>query len=369
MPANFRYNTPQDRALTTDNFLQAYYNRIFTQSISVRNVLSYRRFNDDYLSAESIAWALPRQVNRTFFHFDRTRNTVMNQLEGTFRFHTGRVQHRQATFNLRLDPWRRNFRTDIINPASGAITPGALTKLNQFAPTIRVGTVYRLVKSLSVYGSFGTGFTPVLSLPLDNSILDPERGRQGEVGLRAELLGGRATLTSAWFHLEKTNVTIALGQGRFTQAGRQRAQGLETTIEGHVNRRLYLRLTHGLTDAKFLEFFSGGQNLAGRVPAFAPRHTGSAWAHYQLWRGISLGGGVRALAKSFPSFFNTVAMPGYAVVDGSVRFNARWADFTVAMQNVGNRQVYYVSSVYNTQVYPGSPFGMLVTMRLKWPGR
>ncbi|MBY0508345.1 MAG: TonB-dependent receptor [Bryobacteraceae bacterium] len=437
VPANFRFNPPQDRALTTDNFLQAYYNRIFSESVSVRNVTSYRRFRDDYLSAESIAWALPRQVNRTFFYFDRYRDTLTNQTEATFRVKTGSVQHTllagyefqrfaqddsnanwtnlratpidlfapfetqtalpplvlnrtrfirqnvnapyfqdhvritdrlQATFNLRLDPWRRNFRTDAISP-TGAITAGATTRLNQFAPTMRAGAVYRLVRSLSVYGSFGTGFTPVLSVPLDNSILDPERGRQGEIGLRAELLGGRVNLTSAWFYLEKQNVTIALGQGRFTQAGRQRAQGMETTLEGYVSRRLYLRLTHGLTDAKFLEFFSGGQNLAGRVPAFAPRHTGSGWAHYQLWRGLAVGGGVRAMAKSFPSFFNTVAMPGYAVVDAAVMYDARWADFSVSMQNIGNRQTYFVSSVYNTQIYPGSPFGMLVTARFKWPRR
>jgi iron complex outermembrane receptor protein len=434
LPANFRYNTPFDRALTKDNFLQAYYNRNLNDNFDLRNVFSYRRFTDDYLSTESIAWVLPRTLNRTFFYFDRARQTTMNQLELTARFSTLGMKHTllggyeyqrfaqedsnsnltnlranpidlfgpfetqtslpanridrtrfirqsvhapylqdhirigdrlQFTVNLRFDPWRRNFRTDQF-PIAGGITTGNTTRLSQNATAYRVGGVYRIASNLSAYGSFATGFTPVLSVPVDGSILDPERGRQGEAGLRLDLLQRRILVTSAVFYLYKENATIALGAGRFTQAGRQRAQGLETTVEAFPTRRLNLRLSHGYTDAKFLEFFASGQNLAGRVPIFAPRHTGSAWATYDFGRGFAASLGMRATAAAFPSFFNTARMPGYALLDASLSYSKKYFDVTAAMQNLANRTGYFNSSVYNTQLYPGTPFGMLVTTRFRF---
>jgi iron complex outermembrane recepter protein len=434
LPPNFRYNTPFDRALTKDNFLQAYYNRNLGEAFDLRNVFSYRRFTDDYLSTESIAWVLPRTLNRTFFYFDRARETTMNQLELTARFRLAKMSHTflggyeyqrfsqedsnsnltnlranpidlfapsetqsalpgnridrtrfirqsvhapyfqdhirigerlQFTVNARFDPWRRQFRTDQF-PMAGGLTTGPTTRLAQNATTFRIGGVYRLSSLASVYGSYGTGFTPVLNVPIDGSILDPERGRQGEAGIRLDLFQRRVLVTSALFYLYKENATIALGGGRFTQAGRQRAQGWETTIEGYITRRLNLRLAHGLTDAKYLEFFASGQNLAGRVPIFAPRHTGSAWATYQLGKGFALSLGMRATASAFPSFFNTAKMPGYALLDGTLSYTRKYVDVTASMQNLANRTGYFVSSVYNTQLYPGTPFGMLVTTRFRW---
>lgn len=438
IPTDRRFNPPGDRALTGDHFLQAYYHRNWSENFEFRNVLSFRKFRDDYLSAETMSITPPSTVNRTLFYFDRRRETLLNQVEVIGRFATGDVRHyllggyefqgfrqeddnatatnlriapidlfapvetqgpvaivknrtrfiRQsvnafyaqdhvrfsdrlsATFNIRYDPWRRNFRTDPLDPATGfPTTTGPITFLRQNAWTGRAGAVYRLWRSVSVYGSWGNAFTPVLSVPVDNALLEPERSRQSEAGIRADLFGRRAVVTAAVFHLEKTNQTIALGGGRFAQAGRVRSQGTDISIDSYLTSRLTARLQYGLSDAAFLRFASGTTNLDGRTPAFAPRHTGNAWVTYQIAGPLAIAGGLRAMDRSYTSFFNTLAMPGHALLDAAVMYYSKWLDASVTAQNVANRKWYFVGSVYNTQVYPGTPFALIANLRLKWAQR
>ncbi|MDX2179780.1 MAG: TonB-dependent receptor [Bryobacteraceae bacterium] len=430
IPTNRRFNTPQDRALTADHFLQTYYHRQWTDNFELRNVFSYRNFTDDYLSTESISLTPSSTVNRTFFYFDRRRKTILNQVEAMGRFSTGSIRHYvlagydyqrfeqqddssnltnlratpidlfapmetqgpvtniknrtrfidqsvhaaqvqdqirftdklSATLNLRYDPWRRRFRTDTLSPAA----TGATTSLSQNAVTGRAGAVYRLRSGLSAYGSFGTAFTPVLSVPIDGSILEPEKSRQGEGGLRLDLFQRRVVATAAYFHLEKYNQTIGLGGGRFTQAGSVRSRGMDLNIDSYLTSKWTARFEYGLADAEYLVFASGTTNLAGRAPTFAPRHTGSLWTTYQLTKRLAVAGGVRASALSYTSFFNTLAMPGYTLVDGAILYYSKFVDLSATMQNIGNRKWYFNGSVYNTQVYPGTPFGMVVNARFKW---
>lgn len=434
IPLNFRFNPPQDRALTTDNFLQAYYNRNLNEAWELRNVFSFRRFNDDYLSAESLGFAAPNSVTRSLFYFDRYRTTTLNQIEISGRFSTGPLRHYflggfeyqrfaqedsnsnltglrlspisltapfetqapypanvlnrtrfitqtvnafylqdqlqftsklKALLSFRHDPWRRRFRTDNFNLAADTRTPGAETRLSQDAPTGRAGLVYQAKPFLSVFGSFSSAFTPVLSVPVDGSILSPETGRQYEAGTRIDFWKNRFRLDTSLFRLEKENVVIGLGGGRFTQAGKQRSQGVEVSLEGSITPRWFVRTGYGLTDAKFLNFFSG-RDLTGRVPALVPRNSGNFWTTYQLTPSLALAGGVRAMSLAYTSFFNTTAMPGYAVADASILYYTRYVDFVATFQNLANRQRYFTGAVFNTQVYPGTPFGLILSARLKW---
>lgn len=275
-----------------------------------------------------------------------------------------------ATVNIRYDPWRRNFRTDPLNPATGLPTAtGPITFLRQNAWTARAGAVYRLWRSVSAYGSWGNAFTPVLSVPVDDTVLEPERSRQSEAGIRADLFGRRAVVTAAVFHLEKINQTIALGGGRFLQAGRVRSQGADVSVDSYLTPRLTARLQYGLSDAAFLRFASGATNLDGRAPAFAPRHTGNAWVTYQIAGPLAVAGGLRGVDRSYTSFFNTLAMPGHVIADAAILYYSKRVDASVTAQNVANRKWYFVGSVYNTQVYPGAPFALLVNVRFKLAGR
>lgn len=429
-----RYNPPGDRALTRDHFTQVYYNRPLGERVDIRNVFSFRNFKDDYLSAETIGWVRPSQLNRTFFFFDRERTTTLNQVELTARLNTGAMGHtllagyeyqrfaqsdangqltgaaaapidlfnpietepagrpnaitriRQIRQNvnaiyvqdqirlgkrvsimagLRYDPWRRRFQTDTRNLTTGDLSPGALTRLSQNATTGRIGFVYYATSFSTFYGSFGRAFTPVLSVPVNGSILDPERGRQWELGNRLDFFGRRHSLNLSAYHLVKNNVTIARGGGVFDQAGEQRSQGVEVDAEGQFGRRWRYKASYGLADAKYIRFLSGAANLAGRVPPFVPRHTASVWTTYEVGRGWSLAAGSRLHTRSFPSFFNTFSLGGYTVYDGAVMYHARRFDYSANLMNLGNKVRYFTGSVYNTQVYPGDAFNAQMTLRIR----
>lgn len=440
--SDIRYNAPQDRAIATDNNLQIFYNRSFGDRVEARNVVNFRDFRDDYLSAETLQGIAPRTVRRFQFYFDRFRQTVQNQSDVSVKFNTGAVAHKflagydfqrfrqrenraqgftgagaasriadidlfdpvetqaarpviinatrfirslvnaffvqdhvtyknfKAVGTLRYDDWRRRIRTDNITPANGAVTTGATVVFEAKELTGRFGAVYQFAPQFAVYASFGNSFTPVTQISTNGRILEPERGRQFEIGTRFDLWQRKINLTTAAFQINRENVVIPIGAGNFEQAGEQRSRGFEADLEVAPVERVRILANYGYTDSSFLRFqqLVGGapRNLAGRVPAFVPKHTASVWGTYDFPNGLGFGAGGRFVGKAFTSFFNDIPLDEYFVADAAVFYRKSRYDFTVNLQNVGNKKNYYVGSVYNTQVYPGKPFDLQAAFRVRF---
>lgn len=438
LPSNRRFNTPQDRAVATDNNLQIYYNHNFSDNIEVRNVINFRDFRDDYLSAETLVGIAPRTVGRRLFYFDRFRQSIQNQIDFSIRFRTGFVRHKVLTgydfqrfrqrddsadrfsgnaasattsvdifdpietsqprpininntrfqrnlvngffvqdfleltnklktiFTVRYDNFRRRLRNDPRSIKTGEVTTGATTFRQAEAVTGRIGAVYQVLPQFAFYASYGTAFKPLTQVPSDGRNLDPETGDQVEIGQRFEFFRQRLRLTTAAFQINRKNVAIARGGGIFDQAGAQRSRGVEAEIEVAPLERLRILANYGYTDSVYKTFVSGSVNLAGRVPEFVPRHTGSVWTTYDLKNGLGFGVGGRALSRAYTSFFNTIPLAGYAVFDAALFYRKPRYDFTVNFNNFTNRKNYFVGSVYNTQVYPGKPIDVQATLRLRF---
>jgi iron complex outermembrane recepter protein len=83
VPRDFRYNTPQDYGLGTDNNLRISYSQTFGQALAFRNTVGYRHFEDEYWLAEFLDVTPPSRVNRGFLYFKHHRRPWMNQAEFT----------------------------------------------------------------------------------------------------------------------------------------------------------------------------------------------------------------------------------------------------------------------------------------------
>ena len=70
----------------------------------------------------------------------------------------------------------------------------------------RLGIVYQPVEPVSLYASYAESFLPSNAADAQGLPLEPERGQQFEVGVRAELLEGRLVANLALFDLTKQNV-------------------------------------------------------------------------------------------------------------------------------------------------------------------
>ncbi|MEM9447876.1 MAG: TonB-dependent siderophore receptor, partial [Cyanobacteria bacterium P01_E01_bin.6] len=92
-------------------------------------------------------------------------------------------------------------RYDTVSQESENLETGTSDSQSDDAFTPRVGLVYQPIDNLSLYTSFSTSFNPNSAETISGDILEPERGRQFEVGARAELANGRLSTNLAFFNI------------------------------------------------------------------------------------------------------------------------------------------------------------------------
>ncbi|HLP18048.1 MAG TPA: TonB-dependent receptor [Bacteroidota bacterium] len=208
------------------------------------------------------------------------------------------------------------------------------TKFTANAVTPQYGLLYKFASMFSIYGSYSQSFVPgsqILNNPDGTTAsAKPTEGRGYDVGLKADLFGGRCSGTITYFDIQNKNIVNdlallnpATGFQRIynIQSGEQRSRGIEAdaTITANDNWQLYI--SYSYMDARIVEF-SGNDaailaqdpnslDAAGRanyknVFAFhdaflqmsAP-HLANVWTRYRfthdVLRGFSIAGGVNAV--------------------------------------------------------------------------
>lgn len=274
-----------------------------------------------------------------------------------------------ALFSGRFDHFTRDARRNPV--ANNVETIAALTRIEQNPFTYRAALNAQATKAIGIYASYGTSFRAQTSLSDDGKQLKPETGKQFEVGQRFDLMGGRATLNTALFWIEKENVTVSRPNGIFDQAGKLRSKGFEADLRGRPTQRLQLLASYGFTQAQFLDFFAEDgdgvvRSLRGRTPTFVPRHTARLWAAYDLPRGWQVALGTRYMGKTPPSNFNYLFVGGYTIWDAALFYRARKMEWGLNLNNFTNKQRYFLGAINEILLYPGRPFDAQVNLRYRF---
>jgi iron complex outermembrane receptor protein len=259
---------------------------------------------------------------------------------------------------------REAYNNPVTNGVEGQ---GPVTALKRDAFTHRVGLVYQPRPTYDVYAQNSTSFKPNFSVPADGSILNPEEGVQYEVGQRVRLLRDRLQWSSAVYQTTRRNVTRSIGGGVFEQIGKQRARGFETELSGIVTEALRLHLGYGFNKATFLDYRTGsgvGVNLSGNTPRRAPEHTLAFSTSYNWESGLSVSVGGQIVSAQFINDNNTVAFSAYELIDAGVSYRRGRIELGLNLTNLSDRE-YWTSSLGNRQLYPGQPFNVLATVRVR----
>ena len=221
------------------------------------------------------------------------------------------------------------------------------TNLSKF--TWRAGLVFRPLDTLSLYAQTSTAADPVTS-PVTISAglanFDLTTGRQYEVGLKHQLLNGRAEYTLAWFDITKRNlVTRAPGAAFSEQIGQQSAEGLEITFRVNPTDRISLDLNAAFINAQYDEFFIGEASLRGNTPRNVPERTANAWGQWSPVERWQLGLGLRYVGSRYANDTNTFELPSYTVLDVAVTWQTTdQLSLTLRGRNLGDRD--YVTAQY-----------------------
>ena len=216
--------------------------------------------------------------------------------------------------------------------------------------TPKLGLVYKLTPSVSLFANYSQTFMPQSSIASYIGDLPPETSNAYEVGAKFDLFDG-VTANIALFDIHKRNVLYNESVGGETiakTAGRVRSQGVEVDLAGSLTENTNIIASYGYTDAKVLE----DPDYAGKPLPNVPRHTGSLFLTYDIHNAfagntLTLGGGGHGVSRRSATNGADYYLPGYFVADAFAAYKMK-LQYPVKLQvNVKNLfdKTYYTSSI------------------------
>jgi catecholate siderophore receptor len=238
----------------------------------------------------------------------------------------------------------------------------------------RAGLIFKPIESASIYASYSRTYLPrggdqLASLTPANQSYAPEKYENYEIGAKWDILP-TFNVSGAVFQLDRDNVIALLDPNNPLTSltgpiGRQRVKGVELSAQGEITEQLSIIASYTYSDAKFLDSLSGTVAAGNRVN-HVPKNAAALWARFDPTKSIGAALGVTAQSKRFAATDNSVAMPGYARVDGALyyRINEQF-DLQLNVENILNKR-YFQYADSNTNITPGSPTAFKVALNARF---
>ncbi|WP_158938000.1 TonB-dependent siderophore receptor [Burkholderia sp. S171] len=223
----------------------------------------------------------------------------------------------------------------------------------------RLGLVYQLTPSTSVYGQYTRGADSVgslITLSQAQTAFKLATGQQLEAGFKQELMNGRGFWTLAVYQIVKKNLLSQdpLNPTIQEQVGQQSSRGIEWSGAFRIGGGVSVEANASLLRARFDDFDETVNGVAvsraGNVPNNVPEQTANLWLTYTPAPGWVLGSGLRYVGHTYGDNANTVPVPSYTVFDASAQWQAtRRVNLALYLRNLANRAYAVTSSNDGTQ--------------------
>lgn len=268
----------------------------------------------------------------------------------------------KAVIGVRRDAVNReNHNNPITN---GVETEVPATERRSSKTTVRTGFVYQPTAQVDLFSQYATFFRPNFNIQPDGTPLEPESGRQVEVGQRLRLLDDRMQLNAAGFHIIKRNVQMSRPGGFFDQAGKVRSQGFELDAETRFSSRLRLTTGYGFTATKYLDYRTTTADFSGNERPRVPRHTLNFLATFRVAEPLTLTANTQIKSDQFLNDANTLDLDAYTLLHLGASFSFNRMQLLFNLSNVTDKH-YYGSTLGSTQFYPGEPRRFMFTVRFR----
>lgn len=260
------------------------------------------------------------------------------------------------------DTRQRNSTTD----ADYTVTK---TNIDPSKVSPRLGLVYQPTDWLALYASYSTSFTPQSDIQRSGSTLDPEEGKQYEIGAKFDLIPDRLSATLSVFEITRENVAAPdpTDDNYSVQTGEQRVRGVELDVSGTPLDGWQIIGNISALNAEVTKdtVIKTGNRLDG-----VPIMSGSIWSSYQLQegplRGLGFGAGVIAVGERQGDINNSYDVSGYARLDASVFYDINdKTRISLNGRNLTDRK--YIETVAGTDGnYAGAPASAVATLSVKF---
>ncbi|MFY3707221.1 TonB-dependent receptor [Achromobacter dolens] len=220
----------------------------------------------------------------------------------------------------------------------------------------RIGTVYDLLPTLSVYGQYAEAADPIGSLLLSpaNKDFKLSKGRQIEVGVKQTFWDEKGQWTLAAYHIRKDNLVTRDPNDPTLriQVGEQSSRGLEATLGVELTPAWRVDLNAAVLRARYDDFSESANGVAvsraGNVPTDVPERVANAWVSWKFAPQWTASAGLRYVGRRFADAANRLEMAGYTTTNLALQWEPR-RDLTLALRafNVFDRQ--YAETAYYNQ--------------------
>ncbi|MHC6225313.1 TonB-dependent receptor [Pseudomonas sp. X10] len=194
----------------------------------------------------------------------------------------------------------------------------------------RAGLVYKPTENGRIYVAWGNSFNPSAEslassgggLTAATEDLSPEKNETWELGTKWELLDKRVELDAALFRVEKTNARETMADGSTQLAGKQRVQGVEVGVTGHITEHWDVFANYTFLDSETLKAANTDAGIAreGQALGNTPPRSLNLWTTYQLPAGWTLGYGARYVSERNVTSSTTEKLDAYWVHNAMVAY-------------------------------------------------
>lgn len=235
---------------------------------------------------------------------------------------------------------------------------------------LRGGGVFKPYASTSLYLNYSESFNPTAissqSAVSDEGGLDPETGRQWELGVKQELFGGRIVTTFAVYDIDKKDIALRNPDDTgpdddipaFFNIGAVGSQGAEFTLVGDLARNWTVTANYAYNDTRVEEGVTGQRirNTFGEGSRFvnAPEHQGGVWTRVDIPAiDSAVTFGVNYVSEQV-SFSNQRVKP-FVVYD--LGWTSVWKDveFQINVKNLFDKSYAISGFIDRTGHFPGAP--------------
>ncbi|WP_370335871.1 TonB-dependent receptor [Parvularcula marina] len=218
--------------------------------------------------------------------------------------------------------------------------------------TYQAGLVYKPRKNGSIYASFGTSVSPSgvtagdgsENISTRNEDLEPEKGRNYELGTKWELYGDHLSLEAAIFRTDVIDDHVAVEAGRGAPqaaVGKTRVQGIELSAAGQLTDIWSIFGGYSFLDSEIIDAGPINSDTEGNQLPNTPEHSFSLWTSVAPIEQLNIGGGAFCQSERFGNTANTKSVDGYCRYDAnaSYLFSEKVA-FQLNVQNLTDERYY-----------------------------
>jgi iron complex outermembrane recepter protein len=234
-----------------------------------------------------------------------------------------------------------------------------------FSP--RVGIVYQPIKPVSLYTSYSRSFVPNNTLTITGELIEPTRGTQFEVGVKAEALDGKLAATLAAYQIDRTNVLVVdpVNPDFSIPIGETRSRGIEFDLASEPLLGWNLIASFFVNDT--VVTVGDESTPEGDTLINAPGTGASLWTTYEIqtgnWQGFGFGAGIFYVGEVEAQLPNSFQLPDYIRTDATIFYHRdRW-NLALNFKNLFDRD-YYTNQ--GSVIYLGDPFTVLGSVSVEF---